>query len=81
MAPIITPVSAIVAGRINIRLRVRVVHVWTIPEFNRPQEDSAMHLLLLDEKVSYVFSYSNKHDVCCVYLMLHSNLCFVIILF
>jgi len=51
MAPIVTPISAIVAGRIKIRLHVRVVHVWTIPEFNRPDEDNFIHLLLLDEKV------------------------------
>jgi len=37
--------------RINIRLHVRVIHIWTIPEFNRPREDGSIHLLLLDEKV------------------------------
>jgi len=51
MAPIITPVSRIVAGRINIRLRVHMVHIWTIPDYNNPQEDSYIHMLLIDENV------------------------------
>ena len=57
MAPIITPIAAIVAGRINIRMHVCVVHIWTIPEFNKPQEDGSIHLLLLDEKVCQRFKF------------------------
>ena len=51
MAPIITPVSAIVAGRINIRLRVRVINLWTVPDFNKPSDDGALRIMLLDAKV------------------------------
>jgi len=51
MAPLITHVAAIIAGKINIRLRVRVVHVWTVSEFTHPNEDNSIHMLLLDDKV------------------------------
>jgi len=51
MAPIITPVSAILAGKVHIRLRVRVIHMWTVPDYNNPQEDGVLHMLLMDEKV------------------------------
>lgn len=53
MAPIITPVSSIVAGKINIKLHVRVINLWTVPDFSRPTEDNFIHLLLIDEKVNY----------------------------
>lgn len=51
MAPIYTPVSAIVAGKIKLKLKVRVVHMWTVPDFNIPNEESFLHMLLLDERV------------------------------
>jgi hypothetical protein len=51
MAPIITPVSEIVAGKINIKLHVRVIHMWTVPDYSKPREDGCLHMLLLDEKV------------------------------
>lgn len=52
MAPIITPAAAIVAEKINIKLRVRVIHLRTIPEFNKPNEDNSIHVMLLDDKVT-----------------------------
>ena len=58
MAPFITPVAAIVAGKINIKLRVRVVHVWTVSEFNNPNEDNSIHMLLLDDKVGFLKLYN-----------------------
>jgi len=46
-------VSSIVVGKINIKLHVRVINVWIVPDFSRPTEDNFIHLLLLDEKVNY----------------------------
>jgi len=59
MAPIITPVSAILAGKINITLRVRVINLWTvtITEFNNPSKDVSIHMLLLDDKVYFLLSF------------------------
>jgi len=54
MAPILTPVSAIVAGRINIKFQARVIHLWTVQDFTRPAEDISIHMLLIDEKVGVV---------------------------
>lgn len=51
MAPIYIPVSAIVAGRIKIKLNVRVARIWTVADFNRPHEETFIHMLLLDDKV------------------------------
>ena len=55
MAPIITPVSAIVAGKVNIKLHVCVINLWIVLDFNRPTEDNYINLLLLDEKVKTTF--------------------------
>ncbi|RHN82124.1 putative nucleic acid-binding protein [Medicago truncatula] len=63
MAPLITPVAAIVAGKINIKLRVRVVHVWTVSEFNNPNEDNSIHMLLLDDKLGKIQASAKKHLV------------------
>lgn len=51
MAPITTPIAAILAGKINIKIHCRVIHMWTVPDYNNPNEDGCMHMLLLDEKV------------------------------
>lgn len=51
MASILTPVSAIVAGKIKLKIRVRVINLWTVSEFNNPNEITAIHLMLLDDKV------------------------------
>jgi len=44
-------VFAIVAGRINLKLKVRVINLWTIPDYNRSTEDASIHMLLIDEHV------------------------------
>jgi hypothetical protein len=60
MAPVITPIAAILAGKINIKIHCRVIHIWTIPDFSNPNEDGSMHMLLLDEKVYYLASIQHK---------------------
>ncbi|GAU47160.1 hypothetical protein TSUD_287430 [Trifolium subterraneum] len=39
MAAVITPVSAIVGGRINFKLKVRLIHMWSVPGYHKPAED------------------------------------------
>lgn len=51
MAPIYTPVSAIVAGKIKLKLKVRVLRLWSVPNFNNADEECFVHMLLLDDKV------------------------------
>jgi len=53
MAPIITPISAIVAGKINIKLNVRVMNLWTVTDYNNADEETSIHMLLIDDKVSF----------------------------
>jgi hypothetical protein len=63
MAPIITPVSAIVGGKINFKLKVRFIHMWSIPEFGNPAEDQFIHMLLLDERVHVHLLYVWLFDI------------------
>lgn len=56
MAPIYTPVS----GKIKLKLKVCVVHLWTILDFNLPNEEFFLHMLLIDEKVMTFY----KHFLC-----------------
>lgn len=51
MTSIVTPVSAIVAGKIKLKICVRVINLWTVSEFNNPNEITGIHMLLLDDKV------------------------------
>ncbi|MCH91160.1 replication protein A 70 kDa dna-binding subunit, partial [Trifolium medium] len=62
MASIITPVSAIVGGKINFKLKVRLIHVWTIPEFNNPAENQCLHMLMLDEQVAWQDTSNCKEE-------------------
>jgi hypothetical protein len=68
MAPILTPVSAIVAGRINIKFQARVIHLWTVQDFNNPTEDIGIHMLLIDDKVSAVTSTKTDSSFFLVYV-------------
>jgi len=51
MAPMFTPVSAIAAGRIKIKLNIRVIRLWTVYDYNKPNDESFVHMLLMDDKV------------------------------
>lgn len=61
MAPITTPIAAILAGKINIKIHCRVIHMWTVPDYNNPTEDGCMHMLLLDEKNGKIQASAKKH--------------------
>jgi hypothetical protein len=76
MAPILTPVSAIVAGRINIKFQARVIHLWTVQDFNRPTEDISIHMLLIDDKVSAVTSTKTFSSLNLDYLHLRETIFF-----
>jgi len=68
MASHIIVIDDIVAGKIDWKIRVRIVNLWKIPDFNRPKESSSIELLLLDENVwSCIWFYS----IIPVYLLLN----------
>jgi hypothetical protein len=73
MTPIITPVSAIVGGRINFKLKVRFIHMWSIPEFGNPAEAQFIHMLLLDERVHVHLLYVWLFDFFFYYLTIQSD--------
>jgi len=47
----IIDIDDIVAEKIDWKIRVRIVNLWKIPDFNKPKEASSIELLLLDENV------------------------------
>jgi hypothetical protein len=52
-----TKVADITAGKIDFEIEVRVINLWTTPDRNNPAEEGAIHMILLDQDVSYVFEY------------------------
>jgi hypothetical protein len=50
-----TKIAEISAGKIDLELQVRVINLWTTPDRNNPAEDGAIHMIFLDQDVSYFF--------------------------
>lgn len=65
MASHITAIDDIVAGKIDWKIRVRIVNLWKIPDFNKPKEASSIELLLLDEKVWSCIWFYCTYKFCC----------------
>jgi len=61
----ITAIDDIVAGKIDCKIRVRIVNLWKIPDFNKPTEASSIELLLLDEKVWSCIWFYCTYKFCC----------------
>jgi len=51
MAERFTPISAIAGGKKDLKLMVRVPHMWCITDKDHPDQIIFMNLLLVDEKV------------------------------
>jgi hypothetical protein len=51
MAEIYTTISAISGGKKDLKLIVRVPHIWCITDKENPNETIFMNMLLVDEKV------------------------------
>jgi hypothetical protein len=49
-------VADIASGKDNFCIRVRVVRLWKVPAFLKPSEYSSLEMVLIDEKVGYLFS-------------------------
>jgi hypothetical protein len=47
----------VLPGRENWRFKVRVLRMWTIDSFMKPDEISSLELVLIDEKVCYRYAY------------------------
>jgi hypothetical protein len=48
-------VSAIAGGKKNLKMCVRVAHIWLIPEKKNPTNIIFMNMLLVDAKVCAIF--------------------------
>jgi hypothetical protein len=48
-------VADIASGKDNFCIRVRVVRLWKVPAFLNPSEYSSLEMVLIDEKVCYLF--------------------------
>lgn len=49
----VNSIEEIVAGRINWKLKVQVINVWTVTNRNSPNETNTLEMILLDAKVLY----------------------------
>jgi hypothetical protein len=54
-----TPISAIVSGKLDFQVKVRVIHLWIVPDLMKPTEDGTIQMLFLDDKVSILCLYLN----------------------
>jgi hypothetical protein len=50
MANIYTPISAVTGGKKNLKLIVRVAHIWLICDKENPNNIIFMNMILVDEK-------------------------------
>jgi hypothetical protein len=44
----------ILAGKENVRIRVRIVRLWKVPSFVNPSDSISLEMVLVDEKVSII---------------------------
>ena len=54
MTNIFTPISAIKGGKKDLKLLVRVAHIWLIRDKENPDDIIIMNMILVDEKVFYM---------------------------
>ena len=54
MAIIFTPISAVTGGKKDLKLIVRVAHIWLIRDKENPDDIIFMNMILVDEKVYYI---------------------------
>lgn len=54
MASRVNFISEIVPGKINWKLEVRIIRLWTLPEKKNPLNTNSLEMILLDEKVGYL---------------------------
>ena len=54
MANIFTPISAVTGGKRDLKLIVRVAHIWLIRDKENPDDIIFMNMILVDEKVYYI---------------------------
>jgi hypothetical protein len=54
MANIFTPISAVTGGKKDLKLIVRVAHIWLIRDKENPDDIIFMNMILVDEKVYYI---------------------------
>ncbi|KAJ1387726.1 hypothetical protein SESBI_39713 [Sesbania bispinosa] len=47
----VTLLTSITAGRVDWKIRVRIIRLWRLPEFKNPLQTSALEMLLVDEEV------------------------------
>lgn len=56
-----TEISEIKCGKIELALKARVIHLWSIPDWNNHAEEGSLHMLLLDEKCGKIHASIRKN--------------------
>ena len=62
MTNIFTPISIVTGGKKDLKLIVRVTHIWLIRDKENSDDIIFMNMILVDEKVYYInFMYNHEH--------------------
>ena len=62
MTNIFTAISAVAGGKKDLKLIVRVTHIWLIRDKENPDDIIFMNMILVEEKVYYInFMYNHEH--------------------
>lgn len=57
MDVVFNPVSEIATGKDGWRIKVRVIRLWSVPTFMKPDQPNSLEMVLIDEKVVSWFLY------------------------
>jgi hypothetical protein len=57
MANAYTNLLAVTGGKRDLKMKVRVAHVWCMPSKKDPNDITFMKILLVDDKVGFVSPY------------------------
>lgn len=51
MARRLSSLDEIVPGRVDWKVKVRIIHLWRVPSYSNPDVTYSIEMILLDEKV------------------------------
>lgn len=57
MAPRITFINQILAGRIDWKIVVRIIRLWHVSDFRSPEITSSIEMIFVDERVRSTMQY------------------------
>jgi hypothetical protein len=56
--------SEIVPGKDGWRIKVRILRIWEVPTFLRPDQTNSLEMVLIDDKVCGLFIFLPSFIIC-----------------